>query len=87
MLHDTKHATAEAARVSRRAAQAARAVDCPICWAAARIACTIAGPDGYHLARFVTARRAGLLPTAVVGAIIDAAGVITDATIAREMTP
>lgn len=62
----------------------ARVVPCGQCWAQPPGPCTVAGEPGYHLARFGRARRRGLLTEADMAVVLEAAGVITNATIVRD---
>ena len=63
--------------------QAAVLVPCGHCWARPGAAC-VTGPAGYHLARFGRARRRGLLTEAELAAVLDKAGVFTNATVIRD---
>jgi hypothetical protein len=65
-------------------ADRARMARCGVCWAEPGQPCSDARGDlpGLHLARHARARRKGLLTSAEVAAVIEAAGpVFTDATI------
>jgi hypothetical protein len=44
------------------------------------------GPDGLHIARFAAARRRGLITSTDFAAVIEAAGVFTNATIVYDQT-
>ncbi len=68
--------------------QAAVLVPCGQCWAPRGTACSqgAAGP-GYHVERFARARRRGLLTVTELAAVLDEAGVFTNATIVRDAGP
>jgi hypothetical protein len=44
------------------------------------------GPDGLHIARFAAARRRGLITSTDFAAVVEAAGVFTNATIVYDET-
>jgi hypothetical protein len=67
----------------------ARLAACGICRAGAPTqpcVCSGSGPDGLHVARFVAALRRRLITSADFAAVIDAAGVFTNATIVYDQT-
>lgn len=60
-------------------------VPCGRCWANPTVPCTVAGPPGYHMARFAAARHEGLISEADMAAVLEAAGdVFTPATVIRD---
>jgi len=58
------------------AAQSARRCPCPQCWAQPGCPCTVAGPPGDHLARYLRAERRGLISRAELAAVIGGLDVI-----------
>jgi hypothetical protein len=67
----------------------ARLAACGVCQAGAPTqpcVCSGSGPDGLHVARFAAALHRGLITSADFAAVIDAAGVFTNATIVYDQT-
>jgi len=63
-------------------AMAARQVMCSMCWAPPGTPCQ--HPAGSHLARYMRARRQGLLTERDMDTVLDAADVFTTATVIRD---
>ena len=47
-----------------------RSLVCPLCWAASGRTCTITGPDGDHLARWLEAERRGVITPDQLAAVV-----------------
>jgi len=47
-----------------------RRIRCDQCWAPANRPCTVSGPPGDHLARYITAVRLGLIQRGQLAAIV-----------------
>jgi hypothetical protein len=62
---------------------AARQVMCSMCWAPPDTPCQ-QHPAGSHQARYIRARRQGLLPERDMDTVLDAADVFTTATVIRD---
>jgi hypothetical protein len=68
-------------------AQLLRAMLCTLCGAPPGRQCTVVGPPGDHLARFVTALDVGLLAREDLAAIIGGLTVIADHVVIQERSP
>lgn len=74
-----------AARSLHEICEAARRGRCGYCGQKPRRACTDAGgQDGYHVARFAAAFKAGLISGRELVAVLHAAGVFTVSTVIRD---
>jgi hypothetical protein len=75
----------EAAAGSSRAAarHGTRSRLCPACWARPGRPCTVAGPDGDHLARWLDAERAGCISRAQLTEVVAGLEVIAAHAIVR----
>jgi hypothetical protein len=58
------------------AAQKARTVICEMCWALPGRCCSVSGPPGDHLCRWVQAERAGLVTRVELAEVIAALPVV-----------
>src|SRR5947207_15462837 len=54
----------------------ARSVLCPLCWARAGRPCTLTGPAGDHLARWLEAERRGVITRGQLAAVVTGLEVI-----------
>lgn len=59
-------------------AELVRAGLCPLCWAPPGRPCSVVGPPGDHLARYIAAVKLGLLSRADLAAVVGALVVIAD---------
>ena len=67
--------------------QGARLVPCGHCWQRGGRPCTVSGPDGYHLARFMRAERRGLLTRVELARVVAGFTVIAPHIMVLDVTP
>lgn len=65
-------------------AERARMANCPHCWQRPGRPCTIAGPDGDHLARWQRAERRGLISREDLAAVVAGLEVIAGHVMIRD---
>jgi hypothetical protein len=69
------------------AATLALLVPCGHCWAPPGVPCTVSGPSGQHLARYLRAERKGLLDRQALAAVVGGLDVIAPHVIVPDVTP
>jgi hypothetical protein len=67
--------------------QGARLVNCGECWQRPGRPCTVSGPDGYHLGRFMRAERRGLITRAELARVVSGFVVIGSHVIVLDVAP
>ena len=70
MTNTTTTASPPAARSLHEVCEAARQANCGECWALPGRPCTVAGPPGDHLARWMRAERRGLISREHLAAVV-----------------
>jgi len=80
----TATALPEGLEAAAPSSAASEGLVCPLCWAAAERSCTITGPAGDHLARYLAAEKAGLITRLELAAVVAGLEVIADHVIVRD---